>query len=498
MKTFHEEIPDLCQDALTDQLFDEYSIFFDIETTGFSPANSTLYMIGCARRKSNRICIEQFFAEKPEEEAEILATFFQMLSPYTTIITFNGVGFDIPYLKAKADHYKIPEHFRDFEYLDIFKSVSSIKFLLKLENYKQKTIESFLGLKREDEKTGGDLIHVYFTHVKHPTEETMHLLRIHNYEDVLHMIDLLSVLSYLEVLNGQYTILSHRIDHYHAYDGTEGEEWIITMQNNYPVPRQLSCKQDCFYLMIGKNRTSLRIPVYEGELHYFYSNYRDYYYLKKEDMAIHKSVASFVDKEYRENAKASNCYTRKSGKFLPIGGYTKLVENLLEGIEVRLNEDYLEDKEKWNAMAEKVVYTGAIDAYFDYTLGNLEYRSVRFENEILDMPNFQGNAAVNYTDRETPWTRIIEHKWFEFGKDENGNDLPKTIISKEYSSEWKPGDEPYYPVNDKKNGELYQKYKALAEKEENIIFGGRLGEYKYYDMDAVIASALECARNQLY
>ena len=157
-----------------------------------------------------------------------------------------------------------------------------------------------------------------------------------------------------------------------------------------------------------------------------------------------------------------------------------------------------EDKEKWNAMAEKVVYTGAIDAYFDYTLGNLEYRSVRFENEILDMPNFQGNAAVNYTDRETPWTRIIEHKWFEFGKDENGNDLPKTIISKEYSSEWKPGDEPYYPVNDKKNGELYQKYKALAEKEENIIFGGRLGEYKYYDMDAVIASALECARNQLY
>lgn len=252
MKTFHEEIPDLCQDALTDQLFDEHSIFFDIETTGFSPANSTLYMIGCARRKSNRICIDQFFAEKPEEEAEILAAFFQMLSPYTTIITFNGVGFDIPYLKAKADHYKIPEHFRDFEYLDIFKSVSSIKFLLKLENYKQKTIESFLGLKRKDEKTGGDLIHVYFTHVKHPTEETMHLLRIHNYEDVLHMIDLLSVLSYLEVLNGQYTILSHRIDHYHAYDGTEGEEWIITMQNDYPVPRQLSCKQDCFYLMIGK------------------------------------------------------------------------------------------------------------------------------------------------------------------------------------------------------------------------------------------------------
>lgn len=211
-----------------------------------------------------------------------------------------------------------------------------------------------------------------------------------------------------------------------------------------------------------------------------------------------KELPAFIIKRLPVRLTFDNNYFNALYQGIPIGGYTKLVENLLEGIEVRLNEDYLKDKAKWNAMAKKVVYTGAIDAYFDYTLGNLEYRSVRFENEILDMPNFQGNAAVNYTDRETPWTRIIEHKWFEFGKDENGNDLPKTIISKEYSSEWKPGDEPYYPVNDKKNGELYQKYKALAEKEENIIFGGRLGEYKYYDMDAVIASALECARNQLY
>lgn len=211
-----------------------------------------------------------------------------------------------------------------------------------------------------------------------------------------------------------------------------------------------------------------------------------------------KELPAFIIRRLPVRLTFDNNYFNALYQGIPIGGYTKLVENLLEGIEVRLNEDYLKDKAKWNAMAKKVVYTGAIDAYFDYTLGNLEYRSVRFENEILDVPNFQGNAAVNYTDRETPWTRIIEHKWFEFGKDENGNDLPKTIISKEYSSEWKPGDEPYYPVNDKKNGELYQKYKALAEKEENIIFGGRLGEYKYYDMDAVIASALECARNQLY
>ena len=176
---------------------------------------------------------------------------------------------------------------------------------------------------------------------------------------------------------------------------------------------------------------------------------------------------------------------------IPIGGYTQLVEHLLEGIEVRLNTDYLEQKEKLDRLAETVVYTGPIDAYFGYSLGALEYRSVRFETEVLDIPNFQGNAAVNYTDRETPWTRIIEHKWFEFGKDEQGQDLPKTVISREYSSEWKPGDEPYYPVNDEKNGALYAEYKRLADTEKNVIFGGRLAEYRYYDMDAVIASALK-------
>ena len=170
-----------------------------------------------------------------------------------------------------------------------------------------------------------------------------------------------------------------------------------------------------------------------------------------------------------------------------------MVERMLDGIEVKLNTDYLENREHWDSIAEKVIYTGPIDAYYDFSLGNLEYRSVCFENEVLNQPNFQGNATVNYTDAETPWTRIIEHKWFEFGKDENGNDLPKTVISREYSSEWKPGDEPYYPVNDEKNGKLYAAYKALADKEKNVVFGGRLGEYKYYDMDQVIAAALEKA-----
>ena len=167
---------------------------------------------------------------------------------------------------------------------------------------------------------------------------------------------------------------------------------------------------------------------------------------------------------------------------------------MLEGIEVRLGCDYLADRDGLNAAAEKVIYTGPIDAYFGHRLGSLAYRSVRFETEVLDLPNFQGNAAVNYTDAETPWTRIIEHKWFEFGKDENGADLPKTVISREYSSEWKPGDEPYYPVNDEPNAALYRQYAALASKEENVVFGGRLGEYRYYDMDQVIAAALAKAK----
>ena len=164
---------------------------------------------------------------------------------------------------------------------------------------------------------------------------------------------------------------------------------------------------------------------------------------------------------------------------------------MLEGVEVRLGVDYLEHKDELDSLAEKVVYTGPIDAYFNYTYGPLEYRSVRFETELLDIPNFQGNVAVNYTDAETPWTRIIEHKWFEFGKDEDWNDIPKTVISKEYSSEWKLGDEPYYPVNDEKNSRLYEKYRKMSESETNVLFGGRLGEYKYYDMDKVIESAIK-------
>ncbi|MCR4619006.1 MAG: NAD(P)-binding protein [Lachnospiraceae bacterium] len=264
-----------------------------------------------------------------------------------------------------------------------------------------------------------------------------------------------------------------------------------------------------------------------------------------------KDLPAFIIKRLPVRFTFDNNYFNAKYQGIPIGGYTKMVENMLEGIEVRLCEDYLSkagdgmsdlgghlskvgdgksdlggylsNKEKYKHLAKTVIYTGPIDAYFEYKLGRLEYRSLRFENEVLNTPDFQGNAVINYTDAETPYTRIIEHKWFEniveqhqtatgvTGGENRINDKNeisdkseiddkneisgKTVISREYSLEWHPGDEPYYPVNDEKNSQLYDKYKALAKDERNVYFGGRLGEYKYYDMDAVIAAALElCAR----
>ena len=201
-------------------------------------------------------------------------------------------------------------------------------------------------------------------------------------------------------------------------------------------------------------------------------------------------LPSFIIRRLPVRFTFDNNYFNARFQGIPIGGYTRLVERMLNGIEVRLGEDYLEDRKAWDALADAVVYTGPIDRFYEYCYGPLEYRSVRFETQVLDTPNYQGNAVVNYTDRETPYTRVIEHKHFEFGSQ------PKTVVSWEYSSEWKPGEEPYYPVNDEKNKATYEKYKALADQESKVRFGGRLGEYRYYDMDAVIAAALSLANTE--
>ena len=204
-----------------------------------------------------------------------------------------------------------------------------------------------------------------------------------------------------------------------------------------------------------------------------------------------KDLPAFIIKRLPLRYTYDNNYFNDLYQGIPIGGYNVIIDRLFEGCDIETGVDYLEKKEYYDGLGEKIVYTGTIDAYYKYQFGKLEYRSLRFESEVLDEENHQGVAVVNYTDRETPYTRIIEHKHFEFGTQ------PKTVITREYPVTWQEGMEPYYPVNDEKNQALYQKYAKLAEKEEHVIFGGRLGEYKYYDMDKVIASAMACAKEEL-
>lgn len=202
-------------------------------------------------------------------------------------------------------------------------------------------------------------------------------------------------------------------------------------------------------------------------------------------------LPAFIIRRLPVRFRYDNNYFNDRYQGIPEGGYTPIFEKLLDGIDVRLNCDYFDHRDELRAQCRKVVFTGPIDRYFDYCYGPLQFRSLRFESEVLDMENYQGNAVVNYTDRETPYTRVIEHKHFEFGTQ------PKTVITREYPMDWHPGDEPYYTVNDEENDRLYQRYAALAEREPDVLFGGRLGEYKYYDMDKVIASALGFAAREL-
>lgn len=317
MQTWHKELNFDNTDTLTNALFAEDSVFFDIETTGFSPANTTLYLIGCARRKGNIICIDQFFADTPDEERLILSAFLELLKPYRTLITFNGLGFDIPYLTAKCQTYGMPAPFLEFSNLDLFRALSKFKKIFKLPNLKQKTVEKFLGIGREDLYSGGDLINVYYQYVATQEEEARYLLQIHNYEDVLGMIDLLPILSYPQIFQGAFTVDSIVKNLYEDYQSITKNECIITLKNQYPVPKRISYGFDQFYLTSYQDTTKLSIKIYSGELKYFYPNYKDYYYLPEEDTAIHKSVAFYVDKNYRTKAKAATCYSKKTGCFLP-------------------------------------------------------------------------------------------------------------------------------------------------------------------------------------
>lgn len=317
MKTTHRELPFDCSDHLTAEIFTENAIFFDIETTGFSPAHTSLYLVGCARRRGNLICIDQFFAERPSEEKVILTAFLELLKQYQTIITFNGIGFDIPYLKAKCDSLSIEETFAEFSYVDIFKSISKLKHIFKLPNYKQKSLEDFLELTRNDLYSGGELINIYHAYAKDPDDDLLELLLLHNFEDVLGMIDLLPVMSYIHLLQGHFASISCTVDDCRTYSGEIEKEITFTITPEYPFPKKLSYGMDDLYLTCSDGLAKLSVHMTEEPLKYFFPNYRDYYYLPVEDMAVLKSIASGVDKDYREPAKAATCYIKKDGLFLP-------------------------------------------------------------------------------------------------------------------------------------------------------------------------------------
>lgn len=317
MKTWHEEFPYDFTNCIINRTFTENALFFDIETTGFSPVNTHLYLIGCAARKGNLLLVDQFFAEQPSEETEVLTAFISHLKNYDTVITYNGIGFDIPYLKAKCENFSLTDPFCSLHYIDIFKIVSQLKFLLKLPNYKQKSIEAFLGIGRNDPFHGGELIEVYKDYTSHPRKEALFFLKQHNYEDVVDMPGLLSMLSYTELFSGGFSVLSVEGNEYTCMDGDNGKELLITLKNNVPVPKRVSCGNEEFYLSCNGEKSKLRIKLYEGELKFFFENYRDYYYLPSEDTAVHKSVAAYVEKEHRKKASASTCYTRKYAIFVP-------------------------------------------------------------------------------------------------------------------------------------------------------------------------------------
>ena len=300
-----------------DSIFTEQTLFFDIETTGFSASHSMLYLIGCMHRTCDTLIIEQFFAESKEDERQLLLAFQKLLSSKNTLISFNGITFDSPFLHTKCKNFGLEEFLTNYTHIDLLKATKELKHLFGLPNYKQKTLEQFLGISRKDTFHGGELIPIYQEYLQTQEDSLEQLLLLHNFEDILGMLDLLPILTYKEILQGAFTLKELKLCDYLSYERETKKECLITLENKYSVPQKISVQNESYYITMYKETTKLRIPVLEEELRFFYPNYKDYFYLPKEDIAIHKSVATFVDKEYRQKAKAQNCYTRKKSLFLP-------------------------------------------------------------------------------------------------------------------------------------------------------------------------------------
>lgn len=316
MKIWHTNLPLPADDPCILKFFTPASVFFDIETTGFSRTSAHVYLIGCGIRKGGTLQIIQWFAEQPQEEAELISSFLELLSDYDTLISYHGTGFDLPFLKSRCQHHNLSEQLGKFRHLDLYQKIFPFKSTLKLPDLKLKTLENFLSLPRQDLYSGGELIRVYQDYVKSPEAEACQMLKLHNLEDVAGMIQLLPCLAYPELFEGNFSIVSCRTNTYKTYEGIPESEWILELRADLPLPKPLSFQKNNIYLTGQGRQVKLRTRLYQGELKYFYSNYKDYYYLPTEDMAIHKSVASYVDKEHRRQASAADCYSKKSGCFL--------------------------------------------------------------------------------------------------------------------------------------------------------------------------------------
>lgn len=286
------------------------TLFFDIETTGFSAAHSKVYLIGCLYYDSeeNLFRTIQWFMDKDNEEDKLIAAFFDFSKDFTHIIHFNGDGFDIPYITSKCRYFKLFNGFSALKSIDIYRSALVMKNVFKLQNLKQKTIEDFLNLHREDKYSGRELIEVYESYLKNKDNESLALLVLHNLDDIKGLLNLLTIFNYAEIFNGSYNIQSISI---------EKNEAVIEARLFYTLPSRISASLNTFYMTAYGNTVKIKINIYTDELKFFYSNYKDYYFLPEEDCSIHKSVAFYVDKNFRTQAKAANCYSKKTGNFLP-------------------------------------------------------------------------------------------------------------------------------------------------------------------------------------
>lgn len=305
-ETSKTNIPDIPGHLLEDV------IFFDIETTGFSPEKSSLYLIGCLYYRNNKQYTIQWFAEHPLDEADVITAFLEFIKNYKALIHYNGNGFDIPYLIRKCAYYNISFDFRELESIDIYKLILPFKKLFKTENIKQKTMEKFIGVKRSDKYSGGELINVYTEYTKHPNEEMKELLLLHNSDDIQGMVNLLPLLNYRVLTDKAYTL-----DSFEITSDDYKKELFITLKSSRNIPVRVSNGFDSYYFTAYGDTIKICVKVYTQELKYFYPDYQNYYYLPKEDYAVHKSVSFYVDKNFRTKAKAANCYSRKTGLFLP-------------------------------------------------------------------------------------------------------------------------------------------------------------------------------------